>query len=128
MTKQPVSELDKLVGSRIRNRRLALGWSMQKLGDAVGLTHQSVQKWEAGKGSLTITRLVQVAEVLRLPPSSLIGETVEHNDDDEVIYAFLSESIAFTSQLRRIKSTKVKRQLLNMLKAIADELEVEAHS
>ena len=128
MTKQPVSELDKLVGLRIRNRRLALGWSMQKLGDAVGLTHQSVQKWEAGKGSLTITRLVQVSKVLRVPPSSLIGETVQDEDDDEMIYASLSESIAFTSQLRRIKSTKVKRQLLNMLKAIADEHEVEAHS
>jgi len=128
VTKQPVSELDKLVGLRIRNRRLALGWSMQKLGDAVGLTHQSVQKWEAGKGSLTITRLVQVSKVLRVPPSSLIGETVQDEDDDEMIYASLSESIAFTSQLRRIKSTKVKRQLLNMLKAIADEHEVEAHS
>lgn len=101
---------------------------MQKLGDAVGLTHQSVQKWEAGKGSLTITRLVQVSKVLRVPPSSLIGETVQDEDDDEMIYASLSESIAFTSQLRRIKSTKVKRQLLNMLKAIADEHEVEAHS
>ncbi len=126
MARQPVSELDKLVGSRVRNRRLALGLSQQKLGNALRVTYQSVQKWEAGKGSITITRLVQISEVLRVTPSSLMGETVRDDAGDELTYATLSEGMAFTSQLRRIKSTKVKRQLLNMLKAIADELEPEA--
>jgi len=55
-----------------------------------------------------------------------MGEAVRDDAGDELTYATLSEGMAFTSQLRRIKSTKVKRQLLNMLKAIADELEPEA--
>lgn len=105
-----------------------MGLSQQKLGDAVGVTYQAVQRWEAGKAAITISRLVQISETLKMTPSSLMGETVQPDADDELIYAALSEGMAFTSQLRRIKSTKVKRQLLNMLTAIADELEVVEHS
>ncbi len=126
MTKPQVTEVDKLVGSRIRISRLALGLSQQDLGDAVGLSYQAVQKWEAGKAALTIGRIVQISEALKITPSSLLGEIVQPDADDEVVYATFSEGIAFISQLRRIKSTKVKRRLLGMVRAIADELEPEA--
>ena len=40
--------IDIHVGSRIRLRRTLLGMSQQKLGEAIGLTFQQVQKYERG--------------------------------------------------------------------------------
>ena len=40
--------IDAHVGSRVRMRRMMLGMSQEKLGDALGLTFQQVQKYEKG--------------------------------------------------------------------------------
>jgi transcriptional regulator with XRE-family HTH domain len=46
-TKAP-NPVDKYVGSRVRMRRIMLGMSQEKLGEALGLTFQQVQKYEKG--------------------------------------------------------------------------------
>ncbi len=44
-------EIDAHVGRRVRLRRTLLGMSQEKLGEAVGLTFQQIQKYErAGQG------------------------------------------------------------------------------
>ena len=47
MKKSP-NPVDKHVGSRVRMRRLMLDMSQEKLGSALGLTFQQVQKYEKG--------------------------------------------------------------------------------
>ena len=42
------SPIDVHVGSRIRLRRILLGMSQERLGEALGLTFQQVQKYERG--------------------------------------------------------------------------------
>ena len=42
-TKAP-NPVDKYVGSRVRMRRIMLGMSQEKLGEALGLTFQQIQK------------------------------------------------------------------------------------
>jgi transcriptional regulator with XRE-family HTH domain len=49
MAKKPLNLIDKHVGSRVRMRRMMLGMSQEKLGDALGLTFQQVQKYEKGR-------------------------------------------------------------------------------
>src|ERR1043166_3840577 len=48
MAKKAPNPIDKHVGSRVRMRRMMLGMSQEKLGDALGLTFQQVQKYEKG--------------------------------------------------------------------------------
>ena len=45
------------VGSRVRLRRTLLGLSQEKLGDAVGLTFQQIQKYERGANRIGASRL-----------------------------------------------------------------------
>jgi DNA-binding XRE family transcriptional regulator len=47
-TKKAPNPIDKHVGSRVRMRRNMLAMSQTKLGDALGLTFQQVQKYEKG--------------------------------------------------------------------------------
>ena len=62
-TKVP-NPIDSHVGSRMRMRRMMLGMSQEKLGDAFGLTFQQVQKYEKGTNRMGASRLQQAADIL----------------------------------------------------------------
>ena len=65
-TKAP-NPVDKYVGSRVRMRRIMLGMSQEKLGDALGLTFQQVQKYEKGINRIGAGRLQRIANILEIP-------------------------------------------------------------
>jgi transcriptional regulator with XRE-family HTH domain len=61
------SPIDAHVGSRVRLRRTLLGMSQEKLGEALGLTFQQVQKYERGVNRIGASRLFDLARVLDVP-------------------------------------------------------------
>ncbi|MGH6881037.1 MAG: helix-turn-helix domain-containing protein [Hypericibacter sp.] len=61
--------IDVHVGARIRQRRTLLGMSQEKLGEAIGLTFQQVQKYERGANRVGSSRLFDLARVLDVPVS-----------------------------------------------------------
>src|ERR1035437_4376030 len=69
-TKAP-NPVDKYVGSRVRMRRIRLGMSQEKLGEALGLTFQQVQKYEKGTNRVGESRIQQISEILQVPVSFL---------------------------------------------------------
>ena len=69
-TKAP-NPVDKYVGSRVRMRRIMLGMSQEKLGEALGLTFQQVQKYEKGTNRVGASRMQQISEILQVPVSFL---------------------------------------------------------
>src|SRR5664279_4714232 len=66
--------IDVHVGSRIRLRRTLLGMSQEKLGDAIGLTFQQVQKYERGANRVSSSRLFDLTRVLDVPVSYFFDE------------------------------------------------------
>ena len=67
MGKRGPSPADKYIASRMRTRRRALGMSQGKLGEALGLTFQQVQKYELGTNRIGAGRLLHVAHILDVP-------------------------------------------------------------
>src|SRR5437660_7840991 len=67
MAKKAPNPIDKYVGSRVRMRRMMLGMSQEKLGDALGLTFQQVQKYEKGANRIGASRLQQISLTLQVP-------------------------------------------------------------
>ncbi len=59
--------VDVHVGKRVRMRRTLLGMTQTKLGDAIGLTFQQVQKYERGTNRIGSSRLYDLARVLDVP-------------------------------------------------------------
>lgn len=57
------SPVDVHVGARIRQRRTALGMSQEKLGDALNLTFQQIQKYERGANRVGASRLYDLCRV-----------------------------------------------------------------
>src|ERR1700733_5418770 len=67
IAKKVPNPTDKHVGSRVRMRRMMLSMSQEKLGDALDLTFQQVQKYEKGTNRIGASRLQQIAHILQVP-------------------------------------------------------------
>ena len=55
------------VGNRVRMYRTLKGLSQEKLGEALGLTFQQVQKYEKGLNRIGASRLWDISQVLETP-------------------------------------------------------------
>lgn len=68
MAKKAIKQVDAHVGGLVRERRKAIGMSQEKLGNAIGLTFQQVQKYEKGTNRIGSSRLMQIANALGVEP------------------------------------------------------------
>ena len=65
--------VDVRVGARRRLRRNMLGLSQEKLGEAIGLTFQQVQKYERGANRIGASRLYELSRILDVPVPDFVG-------------------------------------------------------
>lgn len=130
MSVKAPNPVDRYVGSRIRMRRIMLGMSQEKLGEALGLTFQQVQKYEKGTNRVGASRVQQIAHILQVPVSFLFdggpGETFSPNGLQEApspayVADFLatSEGLALTRAFTRISDAKLRRSIVDMVELIA---------
>jgi transcriptional regulator with XRE-family HTH domain len=128
-TKAP-NPVDKYVGSRVRMRRIMLGMSQEKLGEALGLTFQQVQKYEKGTNRVGASRIQQISEILRVPVSFLfeggpsgIATADGYGEGSSPAYVsdFLatSEGLALTRAFTRITDAKLRRSIVEVVEQIA---------
>lgn len=61
--------VDKHVGRRVAERRVALGYNQSDLGRALGVTFQQVQKYEKGSNRISASKLWQVAQFFKVDPA-----------------------------------------------------------
>jgi transcriptional regulator with XRE-family HTH domain len=64
--RQPNS-VDVYVGARVRERRTALGLSLDELATRIGVVAQQLQKYETGANRISASRLFEVATALAVP-------------------------------------------------------------
>lgn len=62
--KGKAASIDKHIGSQIRIRRAFLGISQERLGEAIGVTFQQIQKYESGANRVSVARLHEISKVL----------------------------------------------------------------
>jgi transcriptional regulator with XRE-family HTH domain len=129
-TKAP-NPVDRYVGSRVRMRRIMLGMSQEKLGEALGLTFQQVQKYEKGTNRVGASRLQQISEILQVPVSLFLFEGgpsgvanaggYSEGTSPSYVSDFLatSEGLALTRAFTRISDAKLRRSIVEMVEQIA---------
>jgi transcriptional regulator with XRE-family HTH domain len=127
--KKAPNHVDRHVGSRVRLRRMLLGLSQEKLGDALGLTFQQVQKYEKGTNRIGASRLQQIAQFLKVEIAfffdGLSGEKQSSGFAEEgtaYVMDFLnsSEGLQLNRAFARIKDPRVKRRLIALVNALAN--------
>ena len=135
--------IDVYVGARVKMRRTLLGMSQEKLGEAIGLTFQQVQKYERGLNRISASRLFDISKVLEVP----IGFFFEEMDDqvaelsprmlagaselaeEPVLFNYDPMTKRETLELVRcyytIPDRRLAKKLLDLVKAMASSTEDE---
>jgi transcriptional regulator with XRE-family HTH domain len=117
------------VGSRVRLRRTLLGMSQEKLGDALGLTFQQVQKYERGANRVGASRLYDLSRVLDVPVAyffeefadapSVAGVAEPTTDAYQPNPMMKRETLELVRAYLRIADPQIKRRLFELTKALA---------
>ena len=134
MAKKVPHATDKHVGSRLRMRRMMLGMSQEKLGNALDLTFQQVQKYEKGINRIGASRLQHISHILQVPVAfffegapHLQGQPDGMKEASSPAYVsdFLatSEGLALTKAFMRLKDAKLRRRIVDLVKEIAGDEE-----
>ncbi len=132
------SPIDAHVGSRVRLRRTLLGMSQEKLGDALGLTFQQVQKYERGVNRIGASRLFDLARLLDVPigfffddlPPEMGGNSAVRSrpayfgfaemqdgvDDDQMNKR---ETLELVRAYYRITDPAVRKRVFDLIKSLA---------
>ena len=129
------SPIDVHVGSRLRLRRTLLGMSQEKLGEALGLTFQQVQKYERGVNRIGASRLFDLARVLDVPigfffddmPDSMGGSVggrprlagfAEAQDGFEEDTLHRRETLELVRAYYRITDPSVRKRVFDLIKSL----------
>ncbi|MGC1301977.1 MAG: helix-turn-helix domain-containing protein [Caulobacteraceae bacterium] len=114
--------IDVGVGVRLRRLRKERGMSQSRLGDAMGITFQQVQKYERGVNRIAASMLVRAAKALGVPPSALLPEEGEPAPRSPEITALLSQLRGGDDLIQAyaaIPSPQLRRALLKMARSLA---------
>ncbi|TAK99344.1 MAG: helix-turn-helix domain-containing protein [Rhodospirillaceae bacterium] len=131
--------VDVHVGSRLRLRRILLGISQERLGEAIGLTFQQVQKYERGANRIGASRLWDLSRVLNcsvsyfyeemsdgvagtsprnlhhLEPAAQIPDSQELRKDEVVVNR---ETLDLVRAYYSIKESRVRKHVCDLAKTL----------
>jgi transcriptional regulator with XRE-family HTH domain len=131
--KRAPNPVDRYVGSRVRMRRVLLGLSQEKLGTALGVTFQQVQKYEKGTNRIGASRLQEISKQLQVPPSfffdglpSTSGQSEGGFSDTSPIttvtdFVITAEGLQLNKAFARINDPKVRRRIVDLVIALAGD-------
>jgi len=112
-------------------RRMMLAMSQEKLGDALNLTFQQVQKYEKGTNRISASRLQQISLVLQVPvpfffegvphvqgqfPSQTDTPSTQYVSD----YLATSDGLNLTKAFMQIPNPKLRRSIVALVEQIAE--------
>lgn len=123
--------VDTHVGMRVKTRRLMLGLSQEELANAIGLTFQQVQKYEKGTNRISVSRLVDISQALKVPfiyfLEGMTGRRMAMRGMADTPQAALEQDpmsqrdvLELVRAYSSIETPQVKKQLLNMAKTLAE--------
>ncbi len=127
--------VDAHVGGRVRLRRTLLGLTQEKLGAAISLTFQQVQKYERGTNRIGSSRLYELSKVLDVPvsfffddmppevaggfPGLPAGTTEVRRAAYEIDTLPRRQSLELARAYSRIESDEARKRLFELTKTIA---------
>lgn len=132
--------IDVHVGARVRLRRTLLGMSQERLGEAIGLTFQQVQKYERGANRIGASRLFDLSRVLDVPVSFFFDDMSEDTSQQSprMMVAGLADEIPASMEIDpmtkretlelvrayyRITDPQVRKRVFELAKALANACE-----
>ncbi len=122
--------VDVHVGSRVRLRRMLVGFSQEKLGRSMGLTFQQIQKYEKGVNRIGASRLYKLSQVLDVPVgffyegmnqmegSAIPGMAEEKSE--EFLYEFLNtrDGLELNRAFVKVSDASIRKSVIDLVRSL----------
>ena len=128
MDEKQSNSVDVEVGLRIKQRRKALSISQEKLGDALGVSFQQIQKYEKGMNRVSASSLKTIAEFLGTNPVYFYGNDTpapqpgfaESSDGFDVVKMLRDPELKELSRaFASIKDEQVRKTILDLVRSLS---------
>jgi transcriptional regulator with XRE-family HTH domain len=125
---KPANHVDVEIGQRIKQRRKALSISQEKLGEALGVSFQQVQKYEKGSNRVSVASLKTIAEFLGTNPIYFYGDNTnasqpgfsESGDGFDVVKMLRDPELKELSRaFSSIKDETVRKTILDLVRSLS---------
>ena len=109
MSQLLATEIDKLIGQRIQQKRRELGYTAEKLSEYVDISQPQLSRYERGTNKINVAHLVAIASFLKTPISyffaDCLGEFEWNNDELDRYWQELTtpQKTIFVSFLKELK-------------------------
>ena len=109
------------LGKKLRMRRLSLGLTQTKVAQAINVTFQQIQKYEKGTNGVSSSRLMQLANFLKVPITYFYEDfpnyKTENSSDaynSDLNYSFLVKTFSKLSDTDKTKLIQILRNSTNL--------------
>ena len=120
------------IGKKIKNLRKFCGVSQIELAGRIGISFQQIQKYEKGSTRISVMRLHQIAEALKVPITAFFepeagwklsdasGKYAPEKERHPVCESFSEEEKALVALFRGTSNRKVREGILKQLQGVSE--------
>ena len=105
-----------ILADKIMNERKKNGWSQEELADKLGVSRQSVSKWESAQSVPDINRILDLAKLFGVSTDYLLKDEIESRTSDDMM-----ESVELNEKSRSV-SMEEAVEFLEIQKRIAPRI------
>lgn len=84
MPRKKNNQLEKLIGLHVKAAREEAGLSTPELAKRVGITYQQIHKFERGENRITVSLLLEIADICGLSPSDILASIDAERLEEQV--------------------------------------------
>ena len=108
-----------ILADKIINERKKNGWSQEELADQLGVSRQSVSKWEGAQAVPDIQKIIKMAELFGVSTDYLLRDELGETEKEE--YRTLSETFESAADVRKV-SLEEANKFLSIIKEITPQI------
>jgi transcriptional regulator with XRE-family HTH domain len=122
MVKKAPEPVDVQVGQMIKAQRMAIGMSLDALGNAIGVTFQQVQKYERGINRVGSSRLVAIAAALQVTPAFFFADAKSGADPEIMTLIGIAGAVDMLRAFAAIGDSRTRAALVALARAIVEHV------
>jgi transcriptional regulator with XRE-family HTH domain len=115
------TEIDRVIGAKIRMRRGEIGMTQTQLANAIGVTFQQVQKYEQGTNRVGGSRLAGIAKALEVPVSYFFDHSAEETEAAQSSLLHTRGAVSLLKAYAAIKDQRQRQAMVNLARAMIGE-------
>ena len=114
-TKGIATKSDKVIGENLKQIRLAMSLSQERMSELAGVTFQQIQKYETGKNRIAASKLVRISNALDIDIKVFYDGLIENEKTQISLKSLSKEQLRLLSLLTDVDDPKVIKTLISLL-------------